>query len=71
MEQNIVKTKREQELEDLLRSACAIAEREGRGTHWGRFIASINKLGLNGITARTYRILPGEDSPKGRPFPLE
>lgn len=51
---------REREMADLLRSACAIAEREGAGTHWGRFIASIHKLGLSGITARTYRVLPSD-----------
>lgn len=54
------KTKRELELEDLLRSACAIAERQGEGTHWERFVASVNKAGLNGVTARTYRVLPSD-----------
>ena len=52
--------KRVAELEELLRSACAIAERRGEGTHWGRFIASVNKLGLNGVTARTYRVLESD-----------
>lgn len=55
------KTPRELEMEELLRSACAIAERNGHGTHWKRFIASINKLGLNGITARTYRVLASDE----------
>lgn len=55
------KTKREMELEELLRSACCIAERQGKGTHWGRFINSVNQLGLNGITARTYRLLPDDE----------
>ena len=54
------KTKRELELEELLRSACAIAERKGEGTHWGRFQDSIQQMGLNGVTARTYRMLEGE-----------
>jgi NTP pyrophosphatase (non-canonical NTP hydrolase) len=54
------KTKRELELEELLRSACAIAERKGEGTHWDRFIKSVNKAGLNGTTARVYRVLEGE-----------
>lgn len=54
------KTAREAELEDLLRSACAIAERKGEGTAWERFIASAAKQGVNGVTARTYRALPGE-----------
>jgi len=56
------KTKRELELEELVRSACAIAERKGEGTHWGRFINSANQAGLNGITARTYRVLPSDES---------
>lgn len=62
------KTSRERELEELLRSACAIAERRGEGTHWQRFIASVNNLGLNGVTARTYRVLEGEllDCIRGR-----
>jgi hypothetical protein len=54
------KTKREREMEELLRSALAIAERGGRDTHWGRFAASIAALGLNSVTARTYRILPSD-----------
>lgn len=48
------------ELEQLVRSACAIAERKGAGTAWDRYLASAAKLGLNGITARTYRVLPHE-----------
>lgn len=48
---------REKELEELLRSACAIADRKGERTAWDRFGDSIRKVGLNGITARTYRIL--------------
>lgn len=52
---------REQELEDLLRSACAIADRQGEGTAWERFANSIRDVGLNGITARTYRILPTDE----------
>jgi hypothetical protein len=52
--------KRDQELEDLLRSACAIADREGVDTAWERFANSIRKLGLNGVTARTYRVLPSD-----------
>lgn len=54
------KTKRELELEDLLRSACSIAERHGEDTHWGRFVASVNKAGLNGVTARSYRVIPSD-----------
>jgi len=51
---------RERELEALLRSACAIAERKGESTAWDRFVASVHKVGLNGVTARTYRILPSD-----------
>lgn len=53
-------TARERELEEMLRSACAIAERRGAGTAWDRFLASALALGVNGITARTYRVLPGD-----------
>lgn len=51
---------RADEMAELLRSACAIAERRGEGTAWDRFIASVHKLGLNGVTARTYRVLPSD-----------
>lgn len=54
------KTARETELEELVRAACAIAARQGKGTNWERFIASAAKLGLNGVTARTYRLLPSD-----------
>lgn len=56
------KSNREMELEELIRSACAIAERKGESTHWGRFISSVNRAGLNGVTARTYRMLEGDES---------
>lgn len=55
------KTQREIELEHLVRSACAIAERAGKNTHWERFLNSAARLGLNGITPRTYRILPSDE----------
>lgn len=48
------------EARDLLRSACCIAERKGARTNWERFIVSVNELGLNGVTARTYRLLDGD-----------
>ena len=51
---------RVQALEALLRSACTIAERRGEGTAWERFIESVFALGLNGVTARTYRVLPSD-----------
>jgi hypothetical protein len=56
------KTEREHELEELVRAACCIAERSGQGTHWNRFINSVAKVGLNGVTARTYRILESDVS---------
>lgn len=43
------------EMVALLRSACCIAERQGKDTNWDGFIKSIHKLGLSGVTARTYR----------------
>ncbi len=54
---------REKELEDLLRSACAIADRKGDYTAWERFGNSIRKVGLNGVTARTYRDLEALSAP--------
>ncbi len=54
------KTPREVSLEELLRSACAIAERQGSSTAWDRFVASVHAVGLNGVTARTYRVLPSD-----------
>ena len=53
-------TERDEQMAELLRSACAIADRQGEGTHWRRFGDSIRALGLNGITARTYRVLPSD-----------
>lgn len=53
------------EMAELLRSACAIADRLGADTAWERFGDAIRALGLNGVTARTYRVLPHE-----RPNPL-
>ena len=61
--EEMAKTPRERDLEDLLRSACAIADRRGAGTAWDRFLASCLRFGINGITARTYRVLP-DDKPE-------
>lgn len=52
------KTKRELDLEELLRSAHCIALRNGEGTAWERFAESIQKAGVGSVTARTYRVLP-------------
>lgn len=42
------------EMTSLLRSAICICERQGAQTNWEGFAASIRKLGLSGVTARTY-----------------
>ena len=55
------KSAREIELEELLCCACCIAERKGANTNWERFRNSIYQVGLNGITARTYRVLPDDE----------
>jgi len=54
------KSERETELEELLRSACAIAKRRGIDTAWDRFVASANSLGIGGVTARVYKVLPSD-----------
>jgi len=59
------KNAREVALAELLSSACAIAERKGAGTAWDRFLASALTLGINGVTARTYRILPSDENEGG------
>ncbi len=46
---------RYKEMEQLLYSAKCIADRGGADTNWTGFSNSIQKLGINGITARTYR----------------
>lgn len=48
------------EMEQLLQSARAICGRRGELTAWERFDASIAKLGIGSITARTYRVLPSD-----------
>lgn len=55
-----------EQMEDLLRSAHAIAARKGAGVAWERFAASIAKLGIGSVTARTYRVLESDqaDPPK-------
>lgn len=54
------KTKREIELEELLRSARTIAQRKGVDTAWERFDASIAAAGVGSVTARVYKILPSD-----------
>lgn len=50
-------------LVELLRSARHIADRKGENTAWERFANSIADLGISGITARTYRMLPSDPVP--------
>lgn len=54
------KTARELELEELLRSAHAIAERKGVDTAWERFAASIREQGIGSVTARVYKVAPSD-----------
>lgn len=53
------KTARQLELEDLLVSARAIAERKGEGTAWVRFSERLRMAGIGCVTPRTFRVLPG------------
>ncbi len=50
-------------LEELLRSAHAIAARKGEHTAWDRFAASCQALGIGSVTARVYRVLPSDEEP--------
>lgn len=54
------KTARELELEDLLISARAIAERKGEGTAWERFSERLRQAGIDFVTPRTFRVLPSD-----------
>jgi hypothetical protein len=56
------KTARELELEDLLISARAIAERKGKDVAWERFSERLQKAGIGSVTARTFRILPSDEA---------
>lgn len=51
------------EMEELLRAARAICARRGVDVAWERFDASIAKLGISAITARTYQVLPDDTQP--------
>lgn len=53
---------REAELEDLLVSARAIAEREGLDTAWERFSNRLKAAGIGSITAKTFRVLPSDQA---------
>jgi len=52
-----------EELEALLTSARAIAQRRGVDVAWERFDKSIEAAGVGAITARTYRVLPSDLPP--------
>jgi hypothetical protein len=56
------KTARELELEDLLTSARAIAERKGEDVAWERFSERLQKAGIGSVTARTFRVLPSDEA---------
>jgi len=50
------KTAREQELEDVLRTARCIAERCGEDTDWEVFSNCIARLGIGSVTARVCKL---------------
>jgi len=54
------KTARELELEDLLISARAIAERKGEYVAWERFSERLQNAGIGFVTAKTFRVLPSD-----------
>lgn len=49
------KTARERELEDLLVSARAIAQRKGENVNWERFDARIASFGIGSVTAKVFK----------------
>ena len=57
-----VKTPRELELEDLLTSARAIAQRCGEQTAWGVFDSRLRNLGIGCVTPRVFKILPDKNA---------
>lgn len=54
------KTNRELQLEDLLISARAIAQRNGENTHWIRFSEAIANAGIGSVTPRVFKVLPSD-----------
>ncbi len=54
------KSERECELEDLLSSARAIAQRKGVDTAWERFDNRLKAAGIGWVTAKTFRVLPSD-----------
>ena len=51
---------RELELEDLLTSARAIAQRGGEATAWDRFDAAVARAGVGSVTAKVFKVLPSD-----------
>lgn len=51
---------REEELEDLLMSAKAIAERCGDNTAWERFAERLTAAGISSVTAKVFKILESD-----------
>lgn len=49
-------------LTDLLRSAHAIARRNGEGTAWVRFAEKLSSEGIGSVTARVFKVLPSDNS---------
>ena len=54
------KTARELQLEDLLTSARAIAQRSGTETAWDRFDAAVANAGMGSVTAKVFKVLPSD-----------
>jgi hypothetical protein len=54
------KTARELQLEDLLTSARAIAQRSGVETAWDRFDVAVANAGIGSITAKVFKVLPSD-----------
>jgi len=50
------KTKRELELEDLLKSARCIAQRYGDNTNWELFDARLANAGIGSVTSRVFKM---------------
>lgn len=56
--------RRQEQVEDLLRSAHNIALREGKNTAWQCFANSVRDLGIGSVTARVYVLNPDETEDK-------
>jgi len=56
----LAKGERNYEMEQLLTSARAICERQGKDTHWQRFSDCIARCGIGSVTPRVFKILPSD-----------